>query len=170
MIATPQLATPIPASWSYRNRRALTKIPRTTYRFQRSKGLGLTSYSPARSAGRDGVVPARVERMAAREPFDAEPATAQEAVPLDGLPRVLGARGVEAAARGQRTRDRELVEADEGCGGGRHGGAAPAPVDVVGGAARVVMCSSRRRARASNWSTASPSSANDALAAGGRAT
>ncbi len=61
---------------------------------------------------RDGVVPAPAERIAAQDPVQCQKKAFEGAEPLDGLYRVIGAGGVEPAARFFQRRNRALVKPD----------------------------------------------------------
>src|SRR6187402_3434821 len=54
-----------------------------------------------------------VPGVTAGNAFDGEPGAAQRAVLLDGLERVMGARGVEAAVLPEQRAERDLVCANE---------------------------------------------------------
>lgn len=55
-----------------------------------------------------------MKRVALRQPAHRQPGGRPEPVPLEGQARVLGARGREAAGRGQKRRDPALVPGEEG--------------------------------------------------------
>ena len=59
-----------------------------------------------------GVVAARVPRMATSQTFHRKPAAVERSESLYGLQSVIGAGGMEAAARAQERAHEPLVNAD----------------------------------------------------------
>src|SRR3989454_9466042 len=97
-----------------------TLFPYTTL-FRSEHGQNNASFHE-RSSGH-WVVAARVQRVAAQDPFDAEPHTSDCAVALHRFEGVARARRHEATLREYQMRQRQLVETNE-----RHDGAPrPAP-------------------------------------------
>src|SRR5262245_62150353 len=64
--------------------------------------------------GRDGIESALVPGMAAANAFHGEPGTAQGAVFLDRLDRVMRTRRIETALRPEQRTQHELVRANQG--------------------------------------------------------
>ena len=75
-----------------------------------------------RAQGRDRVVAAGVEGVAAPEAANGEPTAAQCAEAGHGFQRVLRARGMEAAGGAYQRAERELVEADRAADQAPHHG------------------------------------------------
>ena len=72
------------------------------------------------SRARHGVDAVTSQRMAAREPPDAEPNPLGRAVHLDGFAHVIGARGIETTGAPEERRKKYLIASQQregGCGG-----------------------------------------------------
>jgi len=72
-----------------------------------------------RSAGH-GIVPARVPGVTAEETFHRQPGAAERPELLDRLQSVVGARGIEAAARSQKRAHEALIKTNQECDGAGH--------------------------------------------------
>jgi hypothetical protein len=88
-----------------------------------------------------GIVPARMPWVTAQESFHRQPGAAECPEFLDRLQSVVGARGIEAAARSQKRTHEALIKSDQGCDGAGH--------------CSVTFCHSARRLARSSAPTAS---------------
>jgi len=75
----------------------------------------------------NGIVAARVERVAAGESAEGQPAALQDTVPVDGLVGVAGAGGPEAAGWRQEPGEGALVDGNEAKCEDTHQAATPRP-------------------------------------------
>jgi hypothetical protein len=75
--------------------------------------LGIDQSLVGHGSLRHGVVTARRERMAAKQPPQPEPSAAHDPMPLDRRVRIARARGIEPTARPEQRTQCQLVEADD---------------------------------------------------------
>jgi len=98
------------------NRRGITTLQRPR------NAIEITTAMKMRfSISRDGVPTSRVQGVAMREPFEAEPHAAREAVLFDRLHHVHRAGRLEAAHGRQERRQKSLVGAEQKEGESTHG-------------------------------------------------